>query len=169
MKMTVVKNDDYDTMIQNISKYANSQNTVTDADFFSNHPFHRTLAALSTHTPAPAKDGSLHGTYWYYERSRGKYEQEQFKLYKKSDIENFKKKYPKNQVVKKEELAKYYTAAELLRPDRVSAGSQKVMKFFAGKYFVPFSGILLALFRYTDRNIRVMKMRVSMKCLPKTV
>ena len=131
MKMTVVKNDDYDTMIQNISKYANSQNTVTDADFFSNHPFHRTLATLSTHTPAPAKDGSLHGTYWYYERSRGKYEQEQFKLYKKSDIENFKKKYPKCQVVKKEELAKYYTAAELLRPDRVSAGSQKVMKFFA--------------------------------------
>lgn len=98
MKMTVVKNDDYDTMIQNISKYANSQNTVTDADFFSNHPFHRTLATLSTHTPAPAKDGSLHGTYWYYERSRGKYEQEQFKLYKKSDIENFKKKYPKCQV-----------------------------------------------------------------------
>ena len=73
----------------------------------------------------------MHGTYWYYERSRGKYEQEQFKLYKKSDLENFKKKYPKNQVVKKEELAKYYTAAELLRPDRVSAGSQKVMKFFA--------------------------------------
>lgn len=131
MKLTVVKNDDYDTMIQNISKYANSQNTVTDADFFSNHPFHRTMASLSVHTPAPAKDGSLHGTYWYYERSRGKYEQEQFKLYKKSDIENFRKKYPKNQVVKKEELAKYYTAAELLRPDRVSAGSQKVMKFFA--------------------------------------
>lgn len=131
MKMTVVRNDDYDIMIQNISKYANSQNAVTDADFFSNHPFHRTMATLSTHTPAPAKEGSLHGTYWYYERSRGKYEQEQFKLFKKSDIENFKKKYPKNQVVKKEELAKYYTAAELLRPDRVSTGSQKVMKFFA--------------------------------------
>lgn len=131
MKMTVVKNDDYDTMIQNISKYANSQNTVTDADFFSNHPFHRRLAELSTRTPAPAKDGSLHGTYWYYERSRGKYEQEQFKLRKKSDVDNFRKKYPKNQVIKKEELAKYYTAAELLRPDRVSTGSQKVMKFFA--------------------------------------
>ena len=58
MKLTVVKNDDYDTMIQNISKYANSQNTVTDADFFSNHPFHRTMASLSVHTPAPAKDGS---------------------------------------------------------------------------------------------------------------
>lgn len=109
MKMTVVKNDDYDTMIQNISKYANSQNTVTDADFFSNHPFHRTLATLSTHTPAPAKDGSLHGTYWYYERSRGKYEQEQFKLYKKSDIENFKKKYPKCQVHIRKNNEKYRT------------------------------------------------------------
>lgn len=131
MKMTVVKDEDYDTMIQNISKYANRQNNVTDADFFSNHPFHREMAKFSKQVAAPAKDGSLHGTYWYYERSRGKYEQEQFKFSRKSEIDNFKKKYPKNQVIKKEELAKYYTAIEFLRPDRVSAGSQKVMKFFA--------------------------------------
>src|SRR5690606_12812258 len=37
MKLTIVKSDEYDEMIQNISKYANSQNKVTDADLFSNH------------------------------------------------------------------------------------------------------------------------------------
>lgn len=54
MKLTVVKNDDYDTMIQNISKYANSQNKVKDSDLFSNHPFHRTFEALAKRIQAPA-------------------------------------------------------------------------------------------------------------------
>lgn len=131
MKLTVVKNDDYDDMIQKIAKYANSQNKVTDADLFSNHPFHRRFETLSKKIQAPAKEGSVNNTFWYYERARGKYEQEQFRFVKKSEKENFVRKYPKNQVVRKEELAKYFVAAELLRPDRVSAGSQKAMAFFA--------------------------------------
>lgn len=131
MKLTVVKDDDYDMMIQNIAKYANSQNKVTDADLFSNHPFHRTFEDLSRKIQAPAKAESINNTYWYYERSRGKYEQEQFKLIKKSDKDAFLRKYPKKQVIKKEELAKYYTCSELLRPDIVSKGSQKCMAYFA--------------------------------------
>src|SRR5690606_11606401 len=39
MKLTIINTEDYDDMIQNISRYANSQNKVTDADLFSNHPF----------------------------------------------------------------------------------------------------------------------------------
>lgn len=131
MKLTVVKDDDYDTIIQNISKYANSQNKVTDADLFSNHPFHRMFEILSKKVQAPPKDGSVHNTMWYYERSRGKYEQEQFKLMKKSERENFQRKYPKNQLIKKEDLAKYFNCADLMRPDVVSKGSQKSMSFFA--------------------------------------
>lgn len=131
MKLTVVKDDDYDMMIQNISKYANSQNKVTDADLFSNHPFHRMFEELSKKIQAPAKAESVNNTFWYYERSRGKYEQEQFKLLKNSEKENFKRKYPKNQVIKKEDLAKYYTSVELERPDVVSRGSQRCMSFFA--------------------------------------
>ena len=131
MKMTVVKNDDYDTVIQNISRYANSQNKVTEADLFSNHPFHRTFEELSKKIQAPIKEGGVNNTFWYYERSRGKYEQEQFKLLKKSEREKFLMKYPKKQVIKKEELAKYYTCSELLRPDIVSKGAAKCMAFFA--------------------------------------
>ncbi|MCH5179813.1 MAG: AIPR family protein [Erysipelotrichales bacterium] len=131
MKLTVVKNDDYDTMIQNISKYANSQNKVKDSDLFSNHPFHRTFEALAKKIQAPAHGDSINNTLWYYERSRGKYEQEQFKFTKKSEKDNFLKKFPKSQVIKKEELSKYFTCAELLRPDLVSKGSEKCMSFFA--------------------------------------
>lgn len=133
MKLTVVKNDDYDTMIQNISKYANSQNKVKDSDLFSNHPFHRTFESLAKRIQAPAHGESVNNTMWYYERSRGKYEQEQFKLTKKSERENYVKKFPKNQVIKKEELSKYFTCAELLRPDQVSKGPEKCMSFFAEK------------------------------------
>lgn len=131
MKLTVVKNDDYDSMIQNISKYANSQNKVKDSDLFSNHPFHRVFENLAKTIQAPARGDSVNNTMWYYERSRGKYEQEQFKFKKKSERDNFVKKFPKNQVIKKEDLAKYYTCAELLRPDQVSKGSEKCMSFFA--------------------------------------
>ena len=130
LKMTVVKNDDYDTVIANIARYANSQNKVTDADMFSNHPFHRRFEELANKIVAPAKDGSLYDTFWYYERARGKYEQEQFKLTPAQKV-SFERKKPKKQVIKKEELAKYYMAANELRPDIVSRGSQKCMQAFA--------------------------------------
>lgn len=131
MKLTVVKNDDYDSMIQSISKFANSQNKVKDSDMFSNHPFHRTFEVLSKKIQAPIYGDNVNNTFWYYERSRGKYEQEQFKLLKKSEKDAFLRKYPKNQVIKKEELSKYFTSADLLRPDIVSKGSEKCMAFYA--------------------------------------
>ena len=131
MKLTVIKNDDYDTMIQNISRYANSQNPVKEADLFSNHPFHRTFETLSKKVAAPIYGDNVNNTFWYYERSRGKYEQEQLKFVKKSEKDAFFRRYPKSQVIKKEELAKYFTCGELLRPDIVSKGSAKCMSFFA--------------------------------------
>lgn len=131
MKLTVVRNDDYDLMIQNISKYANSQNAVKNSDFFSNHPFHRTFEGLSKKIPAPIYGDNISNTFWYYERSRGKYIQEQFKFTKKSEKEAFEKRFPKSQLIKKEDLAKYLTCAELLRPDIVSKGGEKCMAFFA--------------------------------------
>lgn len=131
MKLTVVKNDEYDVMIQNISKYANSQNSVKNSDFFSNHPFHRVFEALSKKIPAPIFGDNVNNTFWYYERSRGKYDQEQFKIVRKSEKDAFARRYPKNQLIKKEDLAKYFTSTELLRPDIVSKGGEKCMSFFA--------------------------------------
>ena len=128
MKLTIVKGADYDDMVTKISRYANSQNKVTDADFFSNHPFHRRMEALSDSCVAP---GQLHSTYWFYERSRGKYEQAQFKMLKESEKTKFSQKYPKSQLIKKEELAKYFMAGMFMRPEWVSKGSAKNMTEFA--------------------------------------
>ena len=130
MKITIIYSDEYEDMVANISKYANSQNKVTASDFFSNHAFHRAMESYSKSLPAPPKKGEYHSTYWYYERSRGKFFQEQFKLQKKSDIDAFLRKYPKNQVITKEDLAKYVMAGEFMRPDCVSLGKQKNMEVF---------------------------------------
>jgi hypothetical protein len=131
MKLTIIKSGDYEDMVQNIAKYANSQNKVTDADLFSNHPFHVRLEKLSQSNPAPAKRGEVHNTYWYYERSRGKYQNEMFKILTKSNVDDFKKKYPRSQVIVKEDLAKYIMAGMLKRPDLVSKGRAKNMIEFA--------------------------------------
>ena len=168
MKLTVIKNDDYDTMIQNISKFANSQNTVKNSDMFSNHPFHRTFEALSKKIPAPVYGDNVNNTFWYYERSRGKYDQEQFKILRKSEKDAFARRYPKNQLIKKEDLAKFFTCAELLRPDVVSKGGEKCMSFFAeyidGKYqstpeyfndeFFKMAICFAILFKTTDKIVK---------------
>lgn len=120
MKLTVLKstkeNDEiekdrkYNEMIQKISECANSQTKVTPADFFSNHKFHILMETLSQSAKnyAPAVSGNVYQTVWFYERSRGKWEQEQMKL-NQSQRDKFVMKYPKNQVVKKEQLAKCMT------------------------------------------------------------
>ena len=104
-EMTEEQVDSYNEMTKKISQCANSQNSVTDADFFSNHPFHVIMEKLSEKITAPAVAGRPYGTIWFYERSRGKWEQAQMQLtpaQKKKYIEQ----HPKNQVIKKELLAK---------------------------------------------------------------
>lgn len=117
MKLTVLKSNDetdntdknkqYNEMIQKISECANNQTKVTPADFFSNHKFHTMMETLSQSAKnfAPPANGNPYPTVWFYERSRGKWEQEQMKL-SQSQKDKYIKKYPKQQVVKKEQLAK---------------------------------------------------------------
>jgi hypothetical protein len=50
-----------DEMIQKIARYSNSQNKVSDADFFSNHPFHRAIEKHSRNIPAPRVAGAAFG------------------------------------------------------------------------------------------------------------
>lgn len=130
MKLTVIRDDEqYDSMVQKISRYANSQNKVTDADFFSNHPFHIEFEKLSKRIVAPAPHGSVTQTMWYYERSRGKYNQEMFKM-RESERNAFQTKFPKSQVIKKEELGKYYNTLAM-KPQTVVKGAVKNMADFA--------------------------------------
>ena len=73
MKLTVVEEKKSQDIVPKISEYANSQNKVNKADFFSNHPFHREFKKLSDLKSAPPAPRSNQITYWFYERVRGEY------------------------------------------------------------------------------------------------
>lgn len=138
MKLTVLNVDDdmseeqvqrYNDLTKTISECANSQNAVKPADFFSNHPFHVKMEQLSRKVMAPPIGGNPYQTVWFYERSRGKWEQEQMKL-TAHQRDLFKQKNPKDQLITKEKLAKCYNAI-LMHPDQVCKSSADNFKIFA--------------------------------------
>lgn len=131
MKLSIVDHDKAQEMIPTISRCANSQNKVDEADFFSNHPYHVRLEEYSRKIIAPAKDGNQFGTIWFYERARGQYTQAQMKLSKAERVK-FQTKNPKNQLIKKVDLSKYINTFECL-PYIVSKGAQSSMRYFAEK------------------------------------
>ena len=139
MKLTVlnVENDlseeqveQYNNITKTISQCANSQNAVSEADFFSNHPFHVMMEKLSRKVMAPPVNGNPFQTIWFYERSRGQWEQEQMKL-SAGDRKKFCEMHPKNQVIKKEKLAKCYNSV-LKNPHQVCQSSAINFNRFAG-------------------------------------
>ena len=131
MKLSVLEHSMAEKIIPKISEYSNSQNKVDASDFFSNHPFHIRMEEYSRKTPAPAVGGNQYQQYWYYERTRGQYNQGKMKFKpKSSQMKQYETRYPERQVIKMVELAKYM---ELYKgsPDIVSKGKQEIVKAFA--------------------------------------
>ena len=137
MKLTVIddretENEDgvrfYDQMVQAIAKYANSQNKVTAADLFSNDPFHIWMEKSSKRWLAPSAKYAI-PTGWYYERSRKRYQQELFKIRSVVDQKRFQAKFPKDQLITKEQLGMYLTTMAQ-RPHIVAKGKNFVIKEF---------------------------------------
>ena len=132
MKLSVVTARDsekLDDMIQRIAMYSNKQNKVSDADFFSNHPYHRAIERLSRRIVSPAAAGAQFHTYWFYERARGQYQNEQSSLSQAQKTE-FKRNNPRSQLVVKTDLAKFENSWRQL-PHIVSTGAQKNFTNFA--------------------------------------
>lgn len=129
MKLSIVSPEKSEVLIPNISRFANSQNKVSDADLWSNHPFHIRMEEFSRRFIAPATNGRQYGTRWYYERANGQYRQECYK-----STESIKKKFelqnPKSQMFNKTDLAKYMNIYRQL-PHIASAGGQKSFAKFA--------------------------------------
>lgn len=119
--------EQYETMTQQISKCANCQNPVSDADFFSNHPFHVQIEQLSKKYPAPPVDGHPYQTIWFYERARGSWEQSQMKM-NQSQRDKFREIHPKSQMVTKAKLAKCLNSV-YMNPHMVCSSNN--MKSFA--------------------------------------
>lgn len=129
MKLSVIPPEQAGDVIPNIAKYANSQNRVSEADFFSNHEFHRRIEQISRRIWAPAVGGAQHETHWFYERARGQFSNEQAKM-SKSDRSKFLMLNPREQVITKTDLAKVENAWRCL-PHEVSLGAQKNFIIFA--------------------------------------
>ncbi len=120
-EMTEEQTERYNEITKTISQCANSQNAVSEADFFSNHPFHVLMEKLSHKVMAPPVDGKPYQTIWFYERSRGKWEQEQMKM-STAERKRFGEMNPKTQVIKKEKLAKCLNAVRM-NPHQVCQSS----------------------------------------------
>jgi hypothetical protein len=123
MKLSVVPPETSVDIVPAISRSANSQTKVSDADFFSNHEFHRRMEGFSRRLWAPAIGGSQRETHWFYERARGQYLNEQTKLSKR-DKDSFLLQNPRKQLITKTDVAKSENAWRQL-PHTVSLGAQK--------------------------------------------
>ena len=129
MKLSVVRSDLVDEIVPRISLYANSQNKVSDADFFSNHPFHRRIENFSRNVWAPAGEGSQQMTHWFYERARGQYANASAYMTPAKKRE-FEVQNPRKQLIQKTDVAKVLITI-MCMPHVVSQGAQKNFRFFA--------------------------------------
>ena len=131
MKLTRIgemPTDEQDKLIGEISRSSNSQNKVSEADFFSTHPFHIEMEKISRRILAEPVGGVQYQTKWFYERARGQYVQEQIKM-TAAQKRNFQRMNPKSQVMSKTDFAKYRMSWQEC-PEIVSKGAQaNFMKF----------------------------------------
>ena len=123
MKLSVIDSERSEMVVPRISEYANTQNRVNAADFFSNHPFHIRMAEFSRRIWAPAQQGAQRETKWFYERARGQYVDAQSKL-TAAEEKRFRAEYPKAQMFTKTDLAKFENIFDD-HPRWVNLGSQK--------------------------------------------
>ena len=132
MKLTAIDEsspEEADALIRKISRSSNSQNKVSDADFFASHPFHRRMEQISRMLFAPPEEGAQYETKWFYERARGQYLQEQMRM-TRAKQKQFQLQNPKQKVIKKTDLAKVQNAW-LGNPQVVSKGAQTNFNRFA--------------------------------------
>ncbi len=130
VKLSVVAPERVDEIVPRISEYSNTQNKVSAADFFSNHPFHRKIEEFSRRLWARSPVGQVQQTHWFYERARGQFVNKQAGL-TQANRKKFLVQYPKQQMFTKTDLAKFVRTFEGL-PHEVSKGAQKNFGGFAG-------------------------------------
>ena len=130
MKLTLIKNKEHaEELIRLISKYANKQNKVTNADLSSNHPFYTRIEEFSRRIKVPISPNTTIQSIWFFERARGQYDQSKMKLKTKKERDLFEMQNPKSQKFTKTDLAKYINASEM-RPYDVSWGAEVNMTRF---------------------------------------
>ena len=109
-----------ESLVSDISRFANSQNAVRQSDLSANKPFHVAVEKLSLTVYCPDGIGR-----WFYERAAGSYNT----LLSRegttaAKLKVMKEAIPPSRKITKTDLAKYINAWDI-KPDVVSLGSQK--------------------------------------------
>lgn len=130
-KVIVLKSEDpveEEALISDISKFANSQNSVRQSDLSANKPFHVEVEKLAMSTYCPDGVGR-----WFYERAAGSYKT---MLAREGTtparLRNLKQSIPPARKITKTDLAKFLNAWDQL-PDSVSFGAQKNFERFMNR------------------------------------
>ena len=130
MKLTVIKDEEKkNKIVPFISRYANSQNKVSELDLTSNNAYLIKLEELSRTTYAIDPEDSNKQTVWFFERVKGQYKESLNKEPTKGKQKAFKLKYPTSQKILKSEAAKYMNIYKRI-PFHVSKGAQKNYNFY---------------------------------------
>ena len=135
MKISVIKKaDSYSDIVSDISKYANTQNKVNDADFSANNEILIALEKISRRSFSPVSAKSPIPVIWFFERANGQYKNLRLRDgFSKARQKQFDLKYPKKQMFKKTDLAKFvnsysevYEGKKLvISPNIVVRGNEK--------------------------------------------
>jgi hypothetical protein len=129
MKLSVVPSALIEQVVPKISRYANTQNRISEADFFSSHAFHLQMERYSRILAAPPQNGAMTGDKWFYERARGQY-RDGMAYASAAEKRRYQLEYPKDKLIEKTDLAKYVLSFER-KPYLVSRGAQKAFMAFA--------------------------------------
>lgn len=114
-----------DVLVPKIGRYSNTQNKIQMADLLANDPPHPELQAISMNTPAPDPTGGSVQSFWFYEKSRGSYEETR-RLNAKTPAQQrkFDQKYPRKQRFDKSKFGKAWNSYRK-RPYVVCLGAMK--------------------------------------------
>lgn len=127
-KVIILKETDStreEALISDISRYANSQNSVKQSDLSANKPFHVEIERLADTVVCPDGVGR-----WFYERAMGSYNTLLARQgTTPAKLKALKDAIPSSRKLTKTDLAKYVIAWDGL-PEVVSLGSQKCFDRF---------------------------------------
>lgn len=124
MKLTVIKDKEQKNIeVPNISRFANSQNKVSELDLSSNNPYFVQIENLSRKKYVVNPENKNHPRLWFFERANGQYRETLNKL-TPAQQRAFKEQNPTSLKFVKSDIAKFINGWEL-EPHFVAQGSQK--------------------------------------------
>ena len=129
MKISVIKKaDSYSEIVSRISQYANTQNKVNNADFSANNPILIELEKISRRSFSPITPQRNIPTIWFFERANGQYKNMRLRDgFTPSRAKQFDLKYPKKQMFKKTDLAKFVNSyGEIQEGKKLTIGPHTV-------------------------------------------